>query len=70
VFQFAILSFCVNVIQVPYNAVLIVHEKMSVYIPNSGKVIIKYTKEILLGLVRTGRVDNENLLPGTIGINA
>lgn len=31
VFQFAILSFCVNVIQVPYNAVLIAHEKMSVY---------------------------------------
>ena len=31
VFQFAILSFCVNVIQIPYNAVLIAHEKMSVY---------------------------------------
>lgn len=31
VFQFAILSFCVNIIQVPYNAVIIAHEKMSVY---------------------------------------
>lgn len=31
VYQFAILSFCVNIIQVPYNAVLISHEKMSVY---------------------------------------
>lgn len=31
VYQFAILSFCVNIIQVPYNAVLIAHEKMSVY---------------------------------------
>lgn len=31
VFQFAILSFCVNIIQVPYNAVIIAHEKMNVY---------------------------------------
>lgn len=31
VFQFAILAFMVNIIQVPYNAVLIAHEKMSVY---------------------------------------
>lgn len=31
VYQFAILSFCINIIQVPYNAVLIAHEKMSVY---------------------------------------
>lgn len=31
VYQFAILSFCVNIIQVPYNAVLIAHEKMNVY---------------------------------------
>ena len=31
VYQFAILSFCVNIVQVPYNAVLIAHEKMSVY---------------------------------------
>lgn len=31
VFQFAILTFLVNIIQVPYNAVLIAHEKMSVY---------------------------------------
>jgi hypothetical protein len=34
-----------------------------------GGDIIKYTKEILLGLVRTGRVDSEKLLLGTIGIN-
>lgn len=31
VYQFAILSFCINIIQVPYNAVLIAHEKMNVY---------------------------------------
>lgn len=31
VYQFAILSFSVNIIQVPYNAVLIAHEKMNVY---------------------------------------
>ena len=31
VYQFSILSFCVNIIQVPYDAVLIAHEKMSVY---------------------------------------
>lgn len=31
VFQFAILSFSVNIIQVPYNAVIIAHEKMNVY---------------------------------------
>lgn len=31
IYQFAILSFCVNVIQVPYNATLIAHEKMSIY---------------------------------------
>lgn len=31
VFQFAILSFCVSIIQVPYNAVIIAHEKMNVY---------------------------------------
>jgi hypothetical protein len=35
-----------------------------------GGDIIKYMKEILLGLVRTGKVVNENLLPGTIGIKA
>lgn len=31
VYQFSILTFCVNIIQVPYNAVLIAHEKMNVY---------------------------------------
>lgn len=31
VFQFSILTFCVNIIQVPYNATLIAHEKMSIY---------------------------------------
>lgn len=31
VYQFAILSFCVNIVQVPYNAVLIAHERMNVY---------------------------------------
>ena len=31
VYQFSILSFCVNIIQVPYDAVLIAHEKMSIY---------------------------------------
>lgn len=31
VFQFAILTFLTNIIQVPYNAVLIAHEKMGVY---------------------------------------
>lgn len=31
VYQFSILTFCVNIIQVPYNAVLIAHEKMNVF---------------------------------------
>lgn len=31
VYQFAILTFCINIIQVPYNAVLIAHERMNVY---------------------------------------
>lgn len=31
VYQFSILTFCVNIIQVPYNAILIAHEKMSMY---------------------------------------
>lgn len=31
VYQFSILTFCVNIIQVPYNAVLIAHEKMNIY---------------------------------------
>lgn len=31
VFQFSILTFCINIIQVPYNAALISHEKMSIY---------------------------------------
>lgn len=31
VYQFSILTFCVNIIQVPYNAALIAHEKMNVY---------------------------------------
>lgn len=31
VFQFSILTFCTNIIQIPYNAALISHEKMSIY---------------------------------------
>lgn len=31
IFQFSILTFCVNILQVPYNAVIIAHEKMNVY---------------------------------------
>ena len=31
VYQFAILTFCINIIQVPYNAVLIAHERMNIY---------------------------------------
>ncbi|MEE3415231.1 MAG: lipopolysaccharide biosynthesis protein [Prevotella sp.] len=31
VFQFAIISFCVNLISVPYNACIIAHEKMSAF---------------------------------------
>ena len=31
VYQFSILAFCVNIIQVPYNAILIAYEKMNVY---------------------------------------
>lgn len=31
VFQFSILTFCTNIIQVPYNAVLIAHERMNIY---------------------------------------
>lgn len=31
VFQFSILTCCVNIIQVPYNAIIIAHEKMGIY---------------------------------------
>lgn len=31
VYQFSIFTFCTNIIQVPYNAALISHEKMSIY---------------------------------------
>ena len=31
VFHFAVISFCISVIQVPYNAVIVAHEKMDVY---------------------------------------
>lgn len=31
VFQLSILTFCTNIIQVPYNAILIAHEKMNIY---------------------------------------
>lgn len=31
VLQFSILSFCINLLSVPYNAVIIAHEKMSVF---------------------------------------
>ncbi len=31
VYQFSILTFCVNIIQVPYNAAIIAHEKMNVF---------------------------------------
>lgn len=31
VYQFSVLTFCTNIIQVPYNAALISHEKMSIY---------------------------------------
>ena len=31
VYQFSILTFCINIIQVPYNAVLIAHEKMNIF---------------------------------------
>lgn len=31
VYQFALLTFCVHLLQVPYNAVIIAHEKMSVF---------------------------------------
>lgn len=31
VYQFSILTFCVNIIQVPYNAALIAHEKMNIF---------------------------------------
>ena len=31
VFQFSILTCCLNIIQVPYNAIIIAHEKMGIY---------------------------------------
>ena len=31
VYQFSIITFCINIIQVPYNAALIAHEKMDIY---------------------------------------
>lgn len=31
VYQFSVLTFCLNIVQVPYNAVLIAHEKMNIY---------------------------------------
>lgn len=31
VFHFAVISFCISVIQVPYNAFIVAHEKMNIY---------------------------------------
>lgn len=52
VFQFAILTFCINIIQVPYNAVIIAHEKMNVYAYISIlEVILKLAIAYLLSIV-------------------
>lgn len=47
VFQFSILTFCVNLISVPYNATIIAHEKMSAFayisiIEAMGKLLVAY----------------------------
>lgn len=57
VYQFSILTFCVNIIQVPYNAVLIAHEKMNIYAYISIlEVILKYSLYTLLTIVKTDKL--------------
>ena len=57
VYQFSILTFCVNIIQVPYNAVLIAHEKMNVYAYISIiEAILKLCIVYLLIIVSTDKL--------------
>lgn len=56
-YQFSILTFCVNIIQVPYNAVLIAHEKMNIYAYISIlEVILKLLIVYLLTIVKTDKL--------------
>lgn len=57
VYQFSILTFCINMIQVPYNAVLIAHEKMNVYAYISIlEVFLKLGIVYLLVIVSTDKL--------------
>ena len=57
VYQFSILTFCVNIIQVPYNAVLIAHEKMSIYAYISIlEVLLKLGIVYLLAIVSSDKL--------------
>lgn len=57
VFQFSILTFCVNIIQVPYNATLIAHEKMSIYAYISIlEALMKLGIVYILAVIRTDKL--------------
>lgn len=52
VFQFSVLTFFVNVLQVPYNAVIIAHEKMGIYAYVSvAEVVAKLVLVFLLKIL-------------------
>lgn len=57
VYQFSILTFCVNIIQVPYNAVLIAHERMNIYAYISIlEVLLKLGIVYLLAIIASDKL--------------
>ena len=57
VYQFSILTFCINIIQVPYNACLIAHEKMSIYAYISIlEAVLKLTIAYLISITEFDRL--------------
>lgn len=67
VYQFSILTFCVNIIQVPYNAVLIAHEKMNVYAYISIlEVLLKLGIVYLLSIISSDKLIFYGILVFTV----
>lgn len=57
VYQCTIIIFCINLIQIPYNAVLIAHERMNIYAYLSLlEVILKLAIVYILGLFTNNRL--------------
>lgn len=57
VYQCTIIIFCINLIQIPYNAALIAHEKMNIYAYLSLlEVILKLVIVYILGLFTNNRL--------------